>query len=61
MDINQFNHLNPDFDNQIIDAGSYDLRLPPDKMNLFQANRVKILYESMQLMLKALNEPKKAF
>jgi len=61
MDINQFNLYNPDFDNQIIDAGSYDLRLPADKMDLFQTNRVKILYESMQQMLKELNEPKKAF
>jgi len=61
MDINDFNRFNPDFDNQIIDGGSYNLRLPPDKMQLFEANRVKILYESMQQMLKALNEPKKAF
>ena len=61
MDINDFNRFNPDFDNQIIDGGSYNLRLPPDKMQLFEANRVKILYESIQQMLKALNEPKKAF
>lgn len=61
MDINDFNHYNPDFDNQIIDGGSYNLRLPRDKMKLFETNRVKILYESMQQMLKALNEPKKAF
>jgi len=61
MDINDFNHMNPNFDNQIIDGGSYNLRLPPDKMQLFETNRVKILYESMQEMLKALNEPKKAF
>ncbi|MES1216038.1 MAG: lytic transglycosylase domain-containing protein [Bacteroidota bacterium] len=61
MDINLFNAYNPDFDNQIIDAGSYNLILPASKMDLFQANRVKILYESMQRMLNALNEPKKAF
>ncbi len=61
MDINDFNRLNPDFDNQIIDGGSYNLHLPADKMPLFETNRVKILYESMQQMLKALNEPKKAF
>ncbi|MBS1607649.1 MAG: lytic transglycosylase domain-containing protein [Bacteroidetes bacterium] len=61
MDIAEFNKLNPDFDNQIIDAGSYNLQLPKEKMSLFEANRVKILYESMQVMLKALNEPKKAF
>ncbi|MGC4038166.1 MAG: lytic transglycosylase domain-containing protein [Chitinophagaceae bacterium] len=60
-DIADFNKLNPDFDNQIIDAGSYNLQLPIQKMDLFDANRVKILYESMQVMLKALNEPKKAF
>ena len=61
MDITLFNQYNPDFDNQIIDAGSYELKLPAARMDVFQANRVKILYESMQLMLKALNEPKKAF
>jgi membrane-bound lytic murein transglycosylase D len=61
MDVIAFNNFNPDFDNQIIDGGSYNLQLPADKMDLFQANRVKILYESMQVMLKALNEPKKAF
>jgi hypothetical protein len=61
MDIKDFNRLNPDFDNQIIDGGSYNLHLPADKMQLFETNRVKILYESMQQMLKALNEPKKAF
>ncbi|MES1221051.1 MAG: lytic transglycosylase domain-containing protein [Bacteroidota bacterium] len=61
MDLNEFNRMNPDFDNQIIDAGSYNLQLPAGKMTLFEANRVKILYESMQVMLKALNEPKKAF
>jgi len=61
MDIAEFNKMNPDFDNQIIDAGSYNLQLPTAKMGLFEANRVRILYESMQAMLKALNEPKKAF
>lgn len=61
VDMALFNEYNPDFDNQIIDAGSYELKLPKDKMDLFQANRVKILYESMQLMLKALDEPKKSF
>ena len=61
MDITLFNQYNPDFDNQIIDAGSYELKLPSAKMDLFQTNRVKILYESMQQMLNALNAPKKAF
>lgn len=61
MDISEFNKLNPNFDNQIIDAGSYNLQLPKSKMDLFDANRAKILYESMQALLKALNEPKKAF
>ncbi len=62
MDISVFNQLNPDFDNHIIDVGSYELHLPASKMEIFQTNRVKILYESMQMMLKALNEqPKKAF
>ena len=61
MDINLFNQYNPDFDNQIIEAGSYELKLPSAKMDLFQSNKVKILYESMQQMLNAVNETRKAF
>ena len=51
MDIAYFNHYNPAFDDMLITNGSYDLRLPPDKMQLFVANKYSILNECVQLML----------
>jgi len=51
MDIIQFNHFNPEFDFMMTNNGNYDLRLPQDKMQLFQANRYIILNECVQLLL----------
>lgn len=55
MDITEFNRLNPQFDSKIATAGSYDLKLSPDKMDLFLANKFHILNESMQVLLNAAN------
>jgi peptidoglycan lytic transglycosylase D len=55
MDIAEFNRLNPDFDNRIATMGNYDIRLAPDKMDLFLANKFKILNESVQVLLNAGN------
>lgn len=51
MNIAEFNRLNPDFDRQLSANGKYDLRLPQDKMNLFQANKPQILEESVRLLV----------
>ncbi len=51
MNILEFNKYNPDFDNRIAANGQYELRLPADKMELFQANRYQILNECVQIML----------
>lgn len=51
MDIAGFNRYNPDFDKQIATSGSFDLRLPGDKMDVFNAKKFQILDESMQLLL----------
>lgn len=51
MDIVQFNHYNPEFDNMMSTNGNYDLRLPQDKMQLFMANKYPILNECVQLLL----------
>ena len=51
IDIVYFNHYNPAFDDMLVTRGSYDLRLPPDKMQLFVANKYSILNECVQLML----------
>jgi membrane-bound lytic murein transglycosylase D len=51
MDIMQFNHFNPGFDNMMATNGNYDLRLPQDKMQLFTVNKYTILNECVQILL----------
>jgi membrane-bound lytic murein transglycosylase D len=54
MDVTDFNRYNPDFDKVMASANnSYDIKLPADKMELFNANKYQILNESIQLMLKS--------
>jgi membrane-bound lytic murein transglycosylase D len=50
MDIISFNALNPGFDAKV-GIGEFQLRLPADKMQLFNANKMQILGESVQFML----------
>jgi membrane-bound lytic murein transglycosylase D len=47
----EFNRLNPAFDKQLATNGSVNLRLPADKMLLFQANKPQILEKSIMMML----------
>jgi len=51
MDIVKFNKYNPGFDKQLSTAGSYNIKLPADKLLLFQAYKPQILEQSMRLML----------
>lgn len=52
MEIADFNRYNPDFDKVMASASnSYDIKLPADKMELFNANKYQILDESIQLLL----------
>ncbi len=55
MDVITFNRYNPGFDNLVATNGSYELRLPNDKMDIFLAKKMDILNESMQLLLKNAN------
>ncbi len=57
MDIVNFNHYNPDFDGVLVSTGNYELRLPPDKMQLFVANKYSILNECVQLLLGGATVP----
>jgi membrane-bound lytic murein transglycosylase D len=57
MDIADFNHYNPAFDNVLSGTGNYNLQLPPDKMNLFVTNKYQILNESVQVLLGGLTIP----
>jgi membrane-bound lytic murein transglycosylase D len=54
MDIAQFNRLNPSFDVQVDGKDGFNLRLPDDKMQMFNANRYTILHECI---LTALQTP----
>jgi membrane-bound lytic murein transglycosylase D len=51
MEIAEFNRLNPNFDKQLSANGSYDMKLPADKLTLFQANKPQILEQSIKVML----------
>ena len=51
MDIQEFNRLNPSFDNIMSSNASFDLRLPEDKMQLFMSSRYQILNECVQILL----------
>ena len=42
---------NPDFDGTLSTEGNFDLRLPPDKMQLFVSKKYPILNESLQALL----------
>jgi len=52
MDIQHFNILNPGFDSKV-GTEAYSLRLPVAKMEAFNANRMTILAESVQLFLNS--------
>jgi membrane-bound lytic murein transglycosylase D len=54
MKIADFNKLNPDFDRQLSANGTYNLRLPNDKMIAFQSNKQQILDQSIQILLNSL-------
>ena len=53
MSVMDFNKLNPDFDKQLSANGSYNLRLPSEKMLAFQANKQQILDQSIQMLLNS--------
>lgn len=57
MDIVSFNHYNPDFDAVLSSSGNYEMRLPPDKMQLFVANKYVILNECVQVLLSGATVP----
>ena len=55
MDITEFNRLNPAFDMVMSSGENFDLRLPPDKMDLFVANKYPILNECVHVLLNTVN------
>jgi membrane-bound lytic murein transglycosylase D len=59
IDINEFNRLNPGLDVILASGNSYDLRLTPDKLDHFVANKYLILNECVQALLNDVNVPTK--
>lgn len=55
MELKDFNRYNPGFDDTLASSGTYDLRLPNDKMDLFVANKYPILNECVQQFLGDVN------
>ncbi|RYY39507.1 MAG: lytic transglycosylase domain-containing protein [Chitinophagaceae bacterium] len=51
MDAATFNKLNPAFDKQLAQNGTYDLRLPAEKMHAFAEARNQILEQSVKAAL----------
>ena len=53
MDHKEFMRYNPEFDRLILGEDDYELKLPEDKMALFNANKYQILNESVNLLLNS--------
>ena len=51
IDLPEFNKYNPQLDDQLSLIGSYELKLPKEKMKVFVANKYLILNECIELLL----------
>jgi membrane-bound lytic murein transglycosylase D len=60
MDIRDFNRYNPGFDDMLASGGTYELRLPNEKMDSFIANKYPILSNCVQHLLQDVNMNTKA-
>lgn len=56
IDLLYFNQLNPNFDAVLAGNNAFNLRLPKDKMQIFNSNRYNILNESVQLLMRFYGE-----
>jgi len=60
IDLAEFNRYNPNFDKVVAIKASYELRLPADKMETFNAKKNEILEESLKLLLNPVGPGKKS-
>lgn len=51
MDISHFNKLNPGFDRAVSSGNSYQMKLPSEKIKLFDSKKQSILNESLMFLL----------
>ena len=56
IEMKDFNHYNPGFDNMLASGASYELRFPTNKMDLFITNKYIILNECVQQLLGDVNQ-----
>ena len=56
IDLMYFNQLNPNFDALLAGNNTFDLRLPKEKMLVFNKTRYNILSESVQLLMRFYGE-----
>ncbi|MEO7315549.1 MAG: lytic transglycosylase domain-containing protein [Ginsengibacter sp.] len=59
MDLKEFNRINPGMDNLLSTGAAYQLKLPEDKMALFEENKYTILNECVQQLLGNVNTDSK--
>jgi membrane-bound lytic murein transglycosylase D len=57
MDIGQFNKLNPGFDKALAEGRKYSMRIPKDKIAVFEARKQQLLMESFRLLLEGSATP----
>lgn len=55
IDLGLFNELNPDLDKLLAQGAIYPLRIPGDKVGLFQSKKAEILRQSVELFLNSVN------
>lgn len=53
-----FHAYNPNFDAMMAEGKPYDMNLPVEKMDMFNAHRYQILSESVQLMMRRISSNK---
>lgn len=52
MDITLFNRLNPGFDKILAEGKKYAMRLPNEKLSLFEAKKSQLLMESFRMLIE---------
>lgn len=57
MDIGQFNRLNPGFDKALAEGRKYSMRIPKDKIAVFEARKQQLLMESFRLLIEGSATP----
>ena len=52
LDITQFNRLNPGFDKSLAEGKKFQMRLPNEKLSIFEAKKSQLLMESFRLLIE---------